>query len=237
MSCRGAGRGMTEAGGEILGDAAKAGLFDGLRDLFRDGERAGADGAAEAAGNGLADTATAAPVTLRADAGKDPLTNAGASAAPKFRTKPLGEGYAGENLPENATDGKVVRYLDETERKAYLVTIRDGKFYDADGNLLDTTGSVLLHEEEPDLAIWVMDGHGNIYVSTTPEINVFNHASFLAGGEVAAAGDIKVVNGELRYLTNGSGHYKPRWNFLKQAMDHMRSQGVQIESSQIFIKY
>jgi hypothetical protein len=230
---------MTEAGGEILGDAARAGLFDGLRDLFRDGERAGADGAAgnDLTGAAPADTVGAQPATLTADAGKDPSAGAGAPAGPKFRTKPMLEEHTGENLPENAKNGKVVRYLDETERKAYLVTIRDGKFYDADGNPLDTTGALSLHGDGPNVGIWVMDGDGNIYVSTTPEINVFHHSSFVAGGELAAAGEIKIVNGELAYLTNGTGHYKFDWSFIKRAVDQMRSQGAQIDSSQIYIKY
>jgi hypothetical protein len=57
-------------------------------------------------------------------------------------------------------------------------------------------------------AIYVMSKDGRFF-STSHKIGLFHHSSFLGGGDVAGAGEIKVSGGTVQYVTNKSGHYTP----------------------------
>jgi len=66
-------------------------------------------------------------------------------------------------------------------------------------------------------AIYVMGQDGRFY-STSHKIGLFHHSSFLGGGAVAGAGEIKVVGGTIQYITNKSGHYWPGDRELTQTL-------------------
>ncbi|MGH2632251.1 MAG: hypothetical protein ACRDG3_02470, partial [Tepidiformaceae bacterium] len=66
-------------------------------------------------------------------------------------------------------------------------------------------------------AIYVMSQDGRFY-STSHKIGLFHHSSFLAGGAVAGAGEMKVVGGTIEYITNKSGHYWPGDKELTQTL-------------------
>lgn len=61
----------------------------------------------------------------------------------------------------------------------------------------------------------------------------FHHSSFLAGGDVAGAGELVVENGELTLITDQSGHYQPTQAMTAQVVQHLRSLGVPIRDDQI----
>lgn len=130
--------------------------------------------------------------------------------------------YKGEEL--GTRYGTRVEYLDHEKRQAYKLTVRDGKVYDAKGNLYDTTRAVGLYSSA--IAMFVMDHDGNIYASTRRVPGKFHHSSFVAGGAVAAAGEIEVRNGEVTYISRRSGHYWPSEAQLDQMAENLRSQGV-----------
>jgi hypothetical protein len=48
----------------------------------------------------------------------------------------------------------------------------------------------------------------------------------LAGGPVACAGELEVVEGVLIYLDNKSGHYQPSAAQLEQFRSHLQQLGV-----------
>jgi hypothetical protein len=73
-----------------------------------------------------------------------------------------------------------------------------------------------------------MDAQGNIYASTEQVVGQFHHSSFLAGQPVAAAGELQVEAGELKLISNKSGHYKPSPDLTAQALKVLESQGVDV---------
>lgn len=147
---------------------------------------------------------------------------------PKYGiTKSLDEEFKGEHVPGNARWGTAVKYLKGAQRERFKLSVKDGKLYDSEGNLFDTSTAKSLHSTDP-RAIFVMDENGNIYASTKHSMGKFHHSSFLAGGDIAGAGELKVSNGELKLLSDQSGHYKPSWAMTQQVIKELQSRGVPV---------
>lgn len=108
-------------------------------------------------------------------------------------------------------------YLLEAQRGPYLVTLDASNRLERNGTLLDTTGTSTGH------FIFVMDGDGRIFAED--KVTIQHHSAFLAGGPVAAAGFIKVVNGQVTEITNSSGHYMPPYDYTEQALTELKRQG------------
>ncbi|WP_331758056.1 hypothetical protein OG225_42045 (plasmid) [Nocardia sp. NBC_01377] len=152
---------------------------------------------------------------------------------PRFNTTEMDSHYVGEEVPGNSIwPGSNVKYLTDEERAAYQLTVKDGKIYDANGNLFDTSSAATAHSGNG-RAIFVMDENGNLYASTRHAVGEFHHSSFLGGKPVAGAGELQVVNGELRLITDQSGHYKPSQDYTRQVIDNLQGQGVQVGPSQV----
>ncbi|MBI3271796.1 MAG: hypothetical protein HYZ53_22585 [Planctomycetes bacterium] len=109
------------------------------------------------------------------------------------------------------------------------VTVKDGKLLDANGNPLDTQAAETAHNPGSGRAIFVVDRHGNLFVELEQKVGEFHHSSFLGPGEeVAAAGEIEVVDGKLVKISNESGHFKPTGEFVDQAVTQLEAQGVDV---------
>ncbi len=67
---------------------------------------------------------------------------------------------------------------------------------------------------------------GTLYAHTNPLMGRFHHSSFVAGGEVAGAGEITVTNGRLTGIGRFSGHYLPTTEMQQQVIDHLRNSGL-----------
>jgi hypothetical protein len=76
-------------------------------------------------------------------------------------------------------------------------------------------------------AIYVMDGNGHLYASEH-RLGIFHHSSFLAGGDVAGAGEIKVERGVVKSVTNKSGHYTPTSEEMVQVFEELEARGVNL---------
>jgi hypothetical protein len=63
----------------------------------------------------------------------------------------------------------------------------------------------------------------------------FHHSSFLAGGDVAGAGAIKVIDGKLAIISDDSGHYKPGINQVNNVIDEIEKRGIKPESVNIHL--
>lgn len=68
--------------------------------------------------------------------------------------------------------------------------------------------------------------------ASSPSIDVktlieegFHHSSFLSGGEVTCAGEIKCKDGKLELISNVSGHYRPPEDFLRQVFMELEDHG------------
>jgi hypothetical protein len=121
--------------------------------------------------------------------------------------------------------GTSVKYLNREERKAYELTVRDGKIYDAQGQLFDSSAGKTAFGAQGK-AIFVMDHDGKMYASLYNVTGKFHHSSFLAGQPVAAAGEIEVHNGVVVNVSRKSGHYRPTEAQLSQVAQNLNSHGI-----------
>jgi len=160
-----------------------------------------------------------------AEAVRGGLEAALAKAGLTLKTKPINSDYRGEELGK--VFGSQVQYLGPLQRQAYRLTIKDGKLFDAEGRLFDTSTGSTAHGTR-NSAIFVMDKQGNIYASLEHRVGEFHHSSFLGGGSVAAAGELVVENGVLKNVNNQSGHYTPPAAMLEQFMAQLRKEGVDV---------
>ncbi len=142
--------------------------------------------------------------------------------------------YTGEQHAGGPMGSPGVQYLDETAREAFRIFVREGMLYDARGNLFDTTAGVsAFGPASHGRAIFVMDEHGNLYASTYHEFGRFHHSSFLAGGEVAAAGELLVRDGKVELITDHSGHYQPGRARTQQLLDELAHQGILVHPNNV----
>lgn len=131
----------------------------------------------------------------------------------RFPTAPMVYDFRGEDrgYGVEALDFKKVRYLKmESEREKYRVGIFNGRLANREGRPLCPFAKCT--------GVFVMTGEGAIYfrprrfysglLESLPFFRLFKHSSFLAGGEVAAAGYLVIDNGVVDYFDNASGHYQ-----------------------------
>lgn len=156
------------------------------------------------------------------------------SAGPPYATQEMGATYRGEHEERNSVWEYPLRvaYLNEIERLRLRLFVKDGKLYTADGKPFDTSSGVSAWGG-PGRAVFAMDEHGNIYASNYHARGLFHHSSFLAGGNVAAAGELEVIDGVLQLLTDRSGHYRPARGHTMQAINQLRSLGIPITPGQV----
>lgn len=136
----------------------------------------------------------------------------------KYKTIPMKEKYKGEN--ERL---KPVKYLTPSELEKMKVSVNSS------GLLVNSEGKVLNIQYGP----YVMDEAGNIYIHTTHKKNFFHHSSFLAGGPVAGAGHITVINGKIEFIDRSSGHYHPSVALFKQVLRRLKEMGASLKGAEI----
>ena len=78
-----------------------------------------------------------------------------------------------------------------------------------------------------------MDTDGNIFVSMDHRVVELHHSSSLGGRDVATAGEIRVVKGEVQFVNRGSGHYQPGTEHLDQMMTELRERGIEVNEVDI----
>jgi len=148
--------------------------------------------------------------------------------APKFTNlQPMDQEYLGEET--GVVWGSKVVYLDDKERQKYQIHIKDGKLFEANGNLFDTSDAESIFIGGGGSAIFVMDEYGSIYASKIHHRGKFHHSSFLAGQPVASAGEVVVENGVVKELTRRSGHYQPTLEQSKQFLKKLNNHGVDVD--------
>lgn len=110
-----------------------------------------------------------------------------------------------------------VKYLDDQERQAYRIFVIDNR-------LVDYRGEPIC--EEKCRGIFVMTPMGEIYFSDKPIFREFHHSSFIAGNDVAAAGELRIKDGKLLSVNNRSGHYRPTYAHILQFLLELQTQGL-----------
>lgn len=81
-------------------------------------------------------------------------------------------------------------------------------------------------------AIYVMDPDGGFYAGPH-KIGRFHHSSFLAGGAIAGAGEMKAEQGKLIEISNKSGHYTPGDDEMYQVLQELDSQRVSLKEARL----
>ena len=119
--------------------------------------------------------------------------------------------------------GEEAEHIDPRDRASFLLVIRDGKFYDSQDSLVDSSG------------IYVMSGSGEIYYEAllTGQDRSFFHSRFLGGRAVAGAGWMVFKQGVIQLIDNASGHYKPDATFLFQVVRELALQGADLSQMEV----
>ncbi len=142
-----------------------------------------------------------------------------------YITKTMDKHYRGEEKPGNSIwPGSQVKYLNSAERAQYELFVQAGKLVDKNGNLYDTKSASSAFSGGR--AIFVMGKTGRIFANKSHSVGKFHHSSFLAGQPVGAAGEIKVDNGEIKLISNKSGHYKPSKMYIDQFLKELKTRGI-----------
>ena len=129
-------------------------------------------------------------------------------------------------LDKKIKESHEVWYMKKLERLKYMLWVREGDLVDFDGNPAQTSGS----------AGWpyAMDRYGSLFTvnHATPHKQV-NHSTLNAGKEVICAGMIKVEAGNLRIISNNSGHYKPAQKELYNAVQALVTDGLNLALAKV----
>jgi hypothetical protein len=159
---------------------------------------------------------------------------------------PLMERFRDEDQPGNQAWSNSLRtqtlYPEGEEADAYRMDVQDGRFVLADEYLgdgtaapLDTTeisSTALFHGSKPERMIYTMDAEGELAAADPaaewrahPGMR-FHHSSLAGGQPVAAAGEIKVRDGQVEAVSDRSGHYEPDLAMTSQMNDRLEAGGV-----------
>jgi hypothetical protein len=134
---------------------------------------------------------------------------------------------------EPIIEDRVVKYDDKPEdQEKTRVEFRGGKLFrsatsDEKGAAVDTAASVT-HQSGAGFEIFAVDAKNEIHMASH-KIGKYHHSSLLAGANVALAGEMKVENGKLVYLSNKSGHYVPSAESLVQLLHILEKDGVAMD--------
>jgi hypothetical protein len=124
-------------------------------------------------------------------------------------------------------------YLQAPEDRApFALHTRGGNLWRGAETAPFDTKSLSTNLKGVGFGIFVMSPSGQFYADSH-KIGRFHHTSFLAGGSVAGAGELKVDRGDLKYLTAKSGHYKPTPDHMAQVVAELAERGVSLRGVQI----
>lgn len=181
-----------------------------------------------------------------------------------YKTTPMNAKHIGENKvathrgPSATAKGGVQKtaYLNDSQLKQHEINVKNGKIVDAQGKNLDTTGANCAFKgAEKDQMVFTMSKNGQMHAADagkqeqnfknaydkgiTKDLYLFHHSSLTRGKETAASGGIEVKNGELKSISNKSGHYMPEVKDNLQAINELEKKGVNTDNTkmQMWDKY
>ena len=161
-------------------------------------------------GLGQTDLTVFAPSSARPGLAKDPLQTQQRRLMPDLTSQSAGV--------ERWSPGQLERHR--------VVIDDEGRFRTIDGGVLDTRMATASWRPNAELALFVLDPHGNFYVSLRRVVSRVHHSTLSGGGPVAAAGELRVRDGHLLALTDHSGHYPPTRSSNQILIDELQRQGV-----------
>lgn len=130
-------------------------------------------------------------------------------------------------MPDLTSQSSGVERWSPGQLERHRVVIDDeGRFRTIDGGVLDTRMATASWRPNAELALFILDPHGNFYVSLRRVVSRVHHSTLSGGGPVAAAGELRVRDGHLLALTDHSGHYPPTRSSNQILIDELQRQGV-----------
>lgn len=114
--------------------------------------------------------------------------------------------------------------IDIPKQELTRLTLRDGLLRGADGKPFSTK-EMTTHFSGKGHAIYVMSEEGHLHASTHLK-GYRHHSSLLAGRQVACAGEMRVHEGRLEWISNKSGHYRPEPIHMIAVLHRLNKLGV-----------
>lgn len=144
----------------------------------------------------------------------------------KYKSIPMNSKYKGEEIGVLVNNVKMnPKYLNAEQLRRFEVEVVGGRLiYKNSKQPVDSYGQNTLY---------VMDEFGKIYAGLPRNGGKFHHSSFFAGGDVAAAGEIRIKNGVIQKIDRNSGHYKPSPSEFNQVLLELKNRGVNLLPRQI----
>jgi hypothetical protein len=123
----------------------------------------------------------------------------------------------------------MVRMLNARERRDFVIDFRGGSVIGPTGTLFDTGPFKSIHRgaKGKGWGIYVI-APDNTWYAGGHVINHFHHSSFLAGSRTLSAGELKVIQGQLKVISNKTGHYKAGPDELRYTLHLLRNKGVRL---------
>lgn len=119
-----------------------------------------------------------------------------------------------------------VEYLDKTERAQFELG------YDHQGtNKWYLGASDMPYHTTGHADFWAETEAGVFYLKPVPngfQGGSFHHSSFLSGKPIKCAGEIIIHNGDLKFISNMSGHYRPGTQQLIGAVRDLQAMGLSL---------
>ncbi|KAJ6749619.1 hypothetical protein OIU85_000270 [Salix viminalis] len=127
-----------------------------------------------------------------------------------------------EECPRSKLQENSIKYLGP-QREQYECIIIEGKFFHKQSrNLVDTKGKW----------IFVLSPTRRLYAGQKKR-GKFHHSSFLAGGATIAAGTVIIENGNLKFISPLSGHYRPTQEKFEGFLSFFKDSGVNLDEVQV----
>lgn len=136
-------------------------------------------------------------------------------------------------IPAEYSAAKNVNFLRREQRQRYMLSW-DGTQFFREFNVPYDTGD--------QMTAYAIDQYGNMYAANeeemtnvNPEGSRFNHSSLNAGKAVISAGIVRFERGQLKYIDNMSGHYKPGVEQVHNAVQLIKEMGVPIDDLEVAV--
>lgn len=127
-----------------------------------------------------------------------------------------------EKCPRSELQKQCIHYCKPQERKAYEVTIKEGK-------LVYRKSKVPVHTPEGSKWIFVLSTSRTLYIAEKKK-GFFHHSSFLAGGASIASGRLVASHGVLDAIWPYSGHYCPTEKHFQEFITFLEKHKVDLRS-------
>ena len=127
-----------------------------------------------------------------------------------------------------------VKYFTNQERQALKVSVKDGRFMNAENKPLDPELDEPKHVNRSGKAIFVISVDGSVWVCFDQRYGFIHHSSLLAGAPILAGGELVLEAGQLLTVSNASGHYQPPPQSIDVALKLFKAMGVDLSQTKRF---